>query len=816
MLNYNKIKQRAVLALFVALFALAFTVYAQEDAPALTPETLVNLDHLRHLTQPVTIDDTEMALVHIYSEYPEYDWVDDADEGLSAVDDVARAAVVYLWEYERTGDPELLELARRSLEFVRYMQLPNGFFYNFVFNDEGFINRQGGTSFASLGWWAMRALWALGEGVRVFDLVDPDYANQLAEAYQRTEEALGSTLGNYGDYLDVHGFQVPAWIPSSEPDIAGVGLLGLSAYYRARPNETTAEIITKIANGLAEYRLGTHSEYPFGMHPARSNSPGFWHNWGAHVPHALVEAGMALDRQDWIDSAAEEANSFLLRQLAFEPFRHVGVVPYRLEQIAYGTNMLVQAYAALYEATGDEQYARYAGLAGSWYFGNNMAGTQMYDPETGRTFDGINGPTFYRVNRNSGAESTIEGLMSMIALANLPQAVDYLSAQPEPFTSYRILQAEAGDRVIGTPVYYSGDWTGEGYISGGRYVGLGEGQRMRLNFEIEPENAGDYLLYVAHVRQAAAGSQFTIPTVESIPAIDGDASDWPENATLLESNTPRQLVRGGGLWQGEAVDSHQVQLQWDDDNLYMLVTVRDPEHVQDFTLSTVWQGDAFWLYFTESPEARALASKFTLAETPDGPQIWDWQRNRFAEGGQLVWQPFADGTGYFYEALIPWETIGIEAPSAGHRIGFEAGRGIGGDGFMDLTGRDPDVAANLLLLTLVTPNSGADAAENPEVALEVRLDGGEDVIIPQSVSPDSDYFWLDLVTQEPVTLEAGEHTIRYQYAGEEGAANPGVSKVDAFYLQPVVGSRTFTLADGRMLTLTYNTLTGEATWIEME
>ena len=60
------------------------------------------------------------------------------------------------------------------------------------------------------------------------------------------------------------------------------------------------------------------------------------------------------DRQDWIDSAAAEANTFLLRQLAFERFRQMGVMPDRLGQIAYGTNMLVQTYAALYRATGDE------------------------------------------------------------------------------------------------------------------------------------------------------------------------------------------------------------------------------------------------------------------------------------------------------------------------------------------------------------------------------------------------------------------------------------------------------------------------------
>src|SRR5450756_9144 len=59
-----------------------------------------------------------------------------------------------------------------------------------------------------------------------------------------------------------------------------------------------------------------------------------------------------------------------------------------------------------------------AGIAASWYFGANRAGTPMYDPATGRTFDGLNADGV--VNQNSGAESTIHGLLSMLALDARP------------------------------------------------------------------------------------------------------------------------------------------------------------------------------------------------------------------------------------------------------------------------------------------------------------------------------------------------------------------------------------------------------------
>ena len=145
------------------------------------------------------------------------------------------------------------------------------------------------------------------------------------------------------------------------------------------------------------------------------------------------------------------------------------------------------------------------------------------------------------------------------------------------------------------------------------------------------------------------------------------------------------------------------------------------------------------------------------------------------------------------------------------QIGFEAGRGVGGNTFMNLTGRDPDVAANLLRLMLVEPGMDAAASTAPQVALEVRLGSEDEVVIPQTVSPDSDYFWLALVTAAPVHLTPGEVTIRYSYAGEE-SANPGSSKVDAFYLQPAVAQRVWQTPDGRTISLSYNTVTGEVTF----
>src|SRR5688572_129790 len=45
----------------------------------------VNLTHLNFLVEDVDIAGQPMAITHIYSEYPSYEWVDASGEGIAAV-----------------------------------------------------------------------------------------------------------------------------------------------------------------------------------------------------------------------------------------------------------------------------------------------------------------------------------------------------------------------------------------------------------------------------------------------------------------------------------------------------------------------------------------------------------------------------------------------------------------------------------------------------------------------------------------------------------------------------------------------------------
>jgi hypothetical protein len=80
--------------------------------------------------------------------------------------------------------------------------------------------------------------------------------------------------------------------------------------------------------------------------------------------------------------------------------------------------------ARLFETTGKREYAVMAGLAASWFTGNNPAGALMYDSTTGRGLDGIRDSG--TVNLNSGAESTVEALLTLLEVEKFPEARGYL------------------------------------------------------------------------------------------------------------------------------------------------------------------------------------------------------------------------------------------------------------------------------------------------------------------------------------------------------------------------------------------------------
>jgi len=105
--------------------------------------TAVNLNHLKAIS-----DDTGVLQFTFFG-------VPDPKSGYTT-DDNARALIVATLHHKLTGDRDALELARRYLAFLRYVQRDDGWFHNFIGYDCHFLDEIGSEDCFG------RSMWALG------------------------------------------------------------------------------------------------------------------------------------------------------------------------------------------------------------------------------------------------------------------------------------------------------------------------------------------------------------------------------------------------------------------------------------------------------------------------------------------------------------------------------------------------------------------------------------------------------------------------------------------------------------------------------
>lgn len=475
------------------LYVMALALGAALAAPA--PQ--LNLAHLDSLLVPVTIDGRTYTGTAVYAEpdpsNPARYVVKEAPgEGLVDLDDVARAAVVYL----RDGKPESLSKARKLLELTMRLQTPVGEFYNFVFAD-GRINTDGPTSRAGAGFWAARAVWALAEGVIAFDTTDPPYARQLEAALTRALPPFAAKVSpRFGQYRDIQGRRVPAWLPDDGGDIGSILAVGLARYLRVRPNAAVARtLLEQLSDGLAAYQPGQPDEFPFLLHLPNARDPWSWHAWGSRQVQALALAGQVLGRDTYLESARASAGHMLVHLIASGgPIEGLTPAPDPYPQIAYGMESLASGLFALADATGQSVWNELGGLMTAWIMGENDNRQAMYDPATGRVFDGLERVVY---NQNAGAESTITGLLALQLATARPAASAMLGLARLERTTDLVLEAEDGTD-FGLPPPAITDTR----ASGGRLAALEPGASLTLPVETP---GGQYVAHLVARRGPGAG-----------------------------------------------------------------------------------------------------------------------------------------------------------------------------------------------------------------------------------------------------------------------------------------------------------------------
>ncbi|WP_372968640.1 hypothetical protein [Microbacterium sp.] len=432
-------------------------------------------------------------------------------QGAYNADDIARAAVVFLREWKATGDTQAHEEAREVLRSLAFLQTTSGENAGRVVlwqQEDGTLTPSAipvelpDPSDSAESYWLARTVWAFGEGYAAFRREDRAFAAFLLERLHLCLDALErESLARAGQWVRSDGRRLPAWLIAGGADATAEAMLGLAAATEAGDTRSRHALQT-YGEGVAAMATDPAKGWPFGAVLPWTGSLGFWHAWGAAAPEALARAGALLRQRAWTAAAVADAGTFTPQVLA-SGGPHNAWAPLPAEaQIAYGAHGRV-AGAVQAAAVGGEGLRVLAGLAAGWFFGANTAGIPVYDPSTGVTFDGVE--TDGRVNRNSGAESTIHGLLTMLLLdanrdiARVATSITGLSS----FSGLRVFDAENARLSAGCEVVRpeGGAWTGEGNLSGGAYVRVPAGESV----EFDVTEAGGILHGLIWRQKADAG-----------------------------------------------------------------------------------------------------------------------------------------------------------------------------------------------------------------------------------------------------------------------------------------------------------------------
>jgi hypothetical protein len=457
------------------------------------------------------------------------------DQGSFNADDMARAAVVYLRDWRQTGQASSRRHAFSLLRGLTYLQTvsgPNAGNVVLWQQPDGTLNRSAipaddpDPSDSGPSYWLARTTWALGEGYAAFGKQDPSFARFLKRRLDLAVAALDrQVLDDYGKYMNIDGRRTPRWLVVDGADASAEAVLGLAAYNRSGGTKQSRRTMRQLADGIAQLAGGDARRWPFGGVLPWALSRSDFHSWSSQMPAALAKAGRLLRDRSLTRTARRDS-------FTFDPWLLTsggpdnGRLPATADatQIAYGVDSRVQSLIA----TGGRGATRMAGVVGAWFFGANASHQPTYDPATGVTFDGVAADG--TVNQNSGAESTIHGLLTMLALDAHPAAARIArTAAVTQVVGTRTVQAENATLAGGaTAVTPDSLWTGESQYTGSGYASLPDGGSATFDIGDHPRSlvmpvvdlrhgstavtrftAGDTVL--GRVRSGAVGAQGASP-----------------------------------------------------------------------------------------------------------------------------------------------------------------------------------------------------------------------------------------------------------------------------------------------------------------
>ena len=236
--------------------------------------------------------------------------------------------------------------------------------------------------------------------------------------------ALGHTVEHSAD-TDLRRWAL-RWFDETAPALAEMGspravaftMLGAAAVLRRLGSHPQAEAILDAGGDLLQRLVDAARRPDWAWFEAVLGYD------NPRLCQALIEAGHARARHEWVVVGIETLNWIATRQTAHEGhFMPVGsetfgkpYTQYPFDQQALEAQAAIEAAGAAFTATRNRRWIEHAHTAYGWFFGRNARGLSLADIATGRCRDGI---TPQGINENSGAESILAFQLSYYALGNL-------------------------------------------------------------------------------------------------------------------------------------------------------------------------------------------------------------------------------------------------------------------------------------------------------------------------------------------------------------------------------------------------------------
>lgn len=151
-----------------------------------------------------------------------------------------------------------------------------------------------------------------------------------------------------------------------------------------------------------------------------------------------------------------------------------------------------------------------------------------------------------------------------------------------------------------------------------------------------------------------------VPKVDGI-VVDGDLAEWGDRGFQQLS----MAAQDGTMRESPTFDP-SFRLAWSERGLVFAGQVRDQAIVTDPDLTHAWRKDSIELFVAPAFGSREFAQLTILPPAGDkpGPLEHLWQGSRKEAGGEasegvVIGRRTADG--YAFEALLPWDRLGIKA-----------------------------------------------------------------------------------------------------------------------------------------------------------